>query len=66
MDTEIKVCFARNPELSKAPTTEPGVGQDPAFHALPTARNFTFLISVSKVESASFFFFFCKSSLNMK
>jgi len=50
VDTEIKIPSAENPELTNIFPLKPGVGQNIATQALPTARNFftvlifTFLI----------------------
>ena len=55
VDTEIMVSSVVNPELTNAPL-KPGVGQNIAMHASPTARNFSLvLISASPVHSPSFF-----------
>ena len=56
VDTEIKVPYVENPELTNALPLKSGEGQYVALHALPTARNyFLVLISTFLVHSPSFF-----------
>ena len=56
VDTEIKVPYVENPELTNALPLKSGEGQYVALHALPTARNyFLVLISTFPVHSPSFF-----------
>ena len=53
--TEIKAPSAENPELTNVLPLKPGVSQNMAMHALPTARNFFLvLISTFLVHSLSF------------
>ena len=47
-DAEIMLLSVNNPELSRVPSFsyfKSGVGQNIALHAIPTARNFAFLIA---------------------
>ena len=39
MDAEMKILYAKNPELSKALSLKSGVGQNIAFFVSPTARD---------------------------
>jgi len=43
-DTEIKVPSVENPELANVLLLKPGVDENIAMHALPTARNFFLFI----------------------
>ena len=55
-DAEIKVPSVENPELANVLPLKPGVDENIAMHALPTARNFFFvLILTFPVDSPSFF-----------
>ena len=55
VDTEIKVPYVENPELTNVLPLKSGEGQYVALHALPTARNyFLVLISTFLVHSPSF------------
>ena len=56
---------AESPELLKSISFKPGVGQNIALHAAPTARNSSFLMSVFS-ESCSFFFLLFFLSSNRK
>ena len=51
---ESKASSSKSPELSKVPSCKPGVRQNIALHALPTARNSIFLILSFPVYSAYF------------
>ena len=55
-DAEIKVPSAEIPELSRVLSFKLGVGQNVAFHALPTARNCAFLIFAFSFHSTFLFF----------
>ena len=58
-DSEIKVPSVENPELTNCLSLKPGVGQNIAMHASPTARNnLLVLISTSLILSLSFLFRF--------
>ena len=55
MDAEIKVPSVENPELTNVLPVKPGVGQNIAMHAYPTARIFFFvLIFTYTAHSPSF------------
>ena len=53
---KLKIPSDENPELSKTPSFKPGVGQNTASCAFPTARNFDSQISSFLVHSTSMFF----------
>ena len=55
MDAEVKVPSAANPGLLKGFSFQPGVGQDMALHASPTARDSSFLIFYLPIRSVLFF-----------
>ena len=42
VDAEIKIPSAENPKLSKAPSFQPGVGQNIALHALHADKTSSF------------------------
>ena len=51
----ILVPAAGTPELSRVPSSQPGIGEKTVLHALPTARNIAIPISTCVVLSTSFF-----------